>query len=496
MSAVRWWWRRWVKKGRERRGELHFSPLPGLICTGGGVFTNSPPLKKTPHQPPPPPHFSPSSLPLYTQNPHALKWTMASAAVRTASNAGVVESTRPGKKHATHSAQEEDEEEVDSAAAVLSEGMTKDVSADEPALALSIARAVHDLETLGYAVVPDVFGDAECTRIKHEMWSWMEKVTYSRVNRSSPFTWTAKCWPPNSRHIVQHYGVGHSRAAWLARTNLNVHRTFAALWGTDRLTVSYDGMNLWPAPEKVIEARGGRDEGYTATRWPMDSDWLHTDQSPYSPKRECIQAWATFEDVDGDDDATLKVIPGSHLIHEELCRKFNVRPLAPGDTGRADRRNWYKFTNAELCRIHGANWREKAVRVSAPRGSLVLWDSRTLHQGTAPRHGREVPRDRAVVYLCFAPEKNMTEAQRRKKRLAALALRTTSHWPCESKLFATRPNTYGKPMPPFHVQGGGRDDNDPVARKLCCLDAYGDEEGAGLLGWKHDRVPLLEFGQR
>ena len=45
-------------------------------------------------------------------------------------------------------------------------------------------------------------------------------------------------------------------------------------------------------------------------------------------------------------------------------------------------------------------------------------------------------------------------------------------------------------LPDFDVQTGGRDDNDPVVQKLCCMTPYGDK---GLLGWKKPQAPMLAF---
>ena len=349
-------------------------------------------------------------------------------------------------------------------------------------LADKVAVAALELKAQGYAVVEGVYTDAECARNKRAMWDWTSKTTQGRVKELDRNTCTGVKWPPHTHYIIQHLGVGHQQAAWNARTNKKAIEAFARLWGTDKLTSSFDGANLWPAPE-----------GVNGTRWPVDSTWMHVDQSPYNSDTECVQAWGTFEDVDGEWDATLMVVPGSHLLHKDLLKVNGCAPVHKA-TGKPDNNDWYKFTPEELNAILGKDWKtKKAVRVSAPKGSMVFWDSRTFHQGCAPVEGRPVKRDRAIVYLCYGPVKWMTEVQKKKKRDAATNERTTTHWPLKSKLFAPTPRTYGRILPAYDVQTGGRDDNDPTVRKLCCFDAYGS---TGLLGWTKEKTPLLDFKQR
>ena len=367
-----------------------------------------------------------------------------------------------------------------------SEGEVARVSGKTEAATVSsleekVAVAAEQLKTLGYGVVEGVFSDAECDRNKQAMWDWVVATSKGRVKQSDPKTCTSVNWPAHTHFIVQHFGVGHQPAAWNARTNKKAIEVFARLYGTDKLTTSFDGATLWPAPEDV-----------KGSRWPQDNTWMHVDQTPYSSNTECVQSWATFEDVDGESDATLMVVPGSHLLHKDLAKFHGCAP--EHKNGRPDNNDWFKFSQVQLELILGEKWKTtKTVRVSAPKGSMVFWDSRTFHQGCAPVEGRPVKRDRAIVYLCYGPVKWMTEVQKKKKRDAATNERTTTHWPLRSKLFAKTPRTYGRILPDYDVQTGGRDDKDPVVRKLCCFDAYGS---TGLLGWTMEKTPLMDFKQR
>ena len=59
---------------------------------------------------------------------------------------------------------------------------------------------------------------------------------------------------------------------------------------------------------------------------------------------------------------------------------------------------------------------------------------------------------RAVCYLCYQPRSLLPSTKAiekclKKKQKAFAELRTTSHWPLKSKLFAKHPRTYGGDMP-------------------------------------------------
>ena len=86
--------------------------------------------------------------------------------------------------------------------------------------------------------------------------------------------------------------------------------------------------------------------------------------------------------------------------------------------------------------------------VLAKAGSLIMWDSRTCHQGIEPRKEREnTDTIRCVVYTCFLPRSRSDTKNLEKKRTAFNEGRMTSHWPNDIKLFPKYPRSYGNPLP-------------------------------------------------
>ncbi len=136
-----------------------------------------------------------------------------------------------------------------------------------------------------------------------------------------------------------------------------------------------------------------------------------------------------------EGDATLLVVPGSHVYHQDFAKKFNL-------TEHKD--DWFKL-DAE--KGHVTFFTEEKnlepVRIMCKAGDLVLWDSRTIHAGCNPVKGRANPKLRCVGYVCYTPRAWATKKDLEKKQKAFQEGRTTSHWPHKVKLFGKRPRTYG-----------------------------------------------------
>ena len=126
---------------------------------------------------------------------------------------------------------------------------------------------------------------------------------------------------------------------------------------------------------------------------------------------------------------------GSNKYHAEFGTKYEI-------TNKSD---WYKLTDEEEEFFIEKGCSEQKIK--CPAGSLVLWDSRTIHCGTEAMRGREQPNFRLVVYTCYQPRTFASEKQLIKKKQAFNELRMTSHWPATVKLFGKKPQTYGKSIP-------------------------------------------------
>ena len=281
------------------------------------------------------------------------------------------------------------------------------------------------LQEYGVAIVPGVLDETECASMVSKVWDFFEHISQTwttPLNRSNKETWPQfyKLYPLHSM-LLQYWGVGHTQASWDVRQNPKVADIFAHLWNcrnADELLVSFDGMSLHLPPET------------TGRGWNRGNTWFHTDQSFTTPDFRCVQSFVTGLDIE-ENDATLAVFEGSHKYHQEFRDRFEV----------SDKSNWYKLTKEQ--EPFYAERECTPVRIRCPKGSLVLWDSRTIHCGVESNRGRANPKMRVVIYVCYLPRSLCSEANLKKKRKALEEMRATTHNPCAVKLFAKNPRTYG-----------------------------------------------------
>lgn len=285
---------------------------------------------------------------------------------------------------------------------------------------------MNDLAPKGFAVIPSILGDQECEKILDGFWDFFGNLTQEwekPISRHTPDSWSGfyDLFPMHSM-LFQHWGIGQSQFIWDVRQNPKIVKIFADLWNCkpEDLVVSFDGASFSMPPE-------------TTKRGWFRKTWFHSDQSYTRPAFECIQSWVTALDV-REGDATLSVLEGSHLLHDDFAKRFGVK----------DKKDWYKLNEEQL-----AWYKEQCPerRITCPKGSLILWDSRTIHCGVEPLKSRVQPNMRAIVYLCYMPRRGMTPKMIEKKKKAFQEKRMTTHWPTKTKLFPKEPRTYGKPLP-------------------------------------------------
>jgi ectoine hydroxylase-related dioxygenase (phytanoyl-CoA dioxygenase family) len=288
------------------------------------------------------------------------------------------------------------------------------------------------LNTYGVATLPNILSEDECIALRTAMWSEVSYVTKGRFNIDDPKTWREfyNFYPLHSM-LIQHWSLGHSLPVWDVRQNERVAEVFAKLWKVSKedLVVSFDGLSMHLPPEQ------------TKKGWYRGNTWLHTDQSPQKVGFHCVQALINLYPV-RKGDVTLSLLEGSHKYHQSFFEHI----------GKEDEKDdWYKMDKEEYeyflekgCERH---------HVEADIGSMVLWDSRTMHQGMEPLKDREGENMRMVFYVCMMPRSQTTPAILKKRKKAFEELRIVNHWANKPKLFPKQPRTYGNPLPdlnPIH----------------------------------------------
>ena len=288
------------------------------------------------------------------------------------------------------------------------------------------------LDKYGVAIIPEVLDENECSKMLDEIWTYFEYIT---KNWETPITRNnSKSWReiysllPLHSMLFQHWNIGHSQACWNVRQNPKILDIYSNFWNCkkEELLVSFDGLSFNVPPE--ITNRG----------WNKNNIWLHSDQSFACNDFQCIQGWVTALDVN-EDDATLSILEESHKYHKEFGSNFNIK----------SKKNWHKLTDNEKQFYYDRGCLYKKIK--CPKGSLVVWDSRTIHCGVEANKHRKNANFRAIIYICYMPRKMSTEKQLEKKREAFNNMRLTSHWPCKIKLFPKNPRDYGNGLPTINL---------------------------------------------
>lgn len=280
------------------------------------------------------------------------------------------------------------------------------------------------LDNYGVAIIPSVLDNEECSQMVSGLWDYFEHISQKwelPISRDNTYTFRQiyNLYPLHSM-LFQHYNIGHAQVCWDLRQKEKIVDIFKHFWDDDELLTSFDGVSFNMPPEK------------TNRGWYRGNTWFHTDQSYMRPDFECVQSWVTGLDVN-PGDATLTFMESSNKYHQEFKETFGI----------TDKKDWQKLTreHEQFYRDRGCEYK----RMACPKGSIVFWDSRTIHCGCEALRERSEPNFRAVVYLCYTPKSLCTPALLKKKQKAFNDLRTTSHWPHKPKLFSKKPRTYGGP---------------------------------------------------
>ena len=280
----------------------------------------------------------------------------------------------------------------------------------------------------GVAIIPNILNEEECNNMNEGMWNTLELLTSKfdiPIDRNNKDTWIEmrKLYPKHSM-LIQNFSIGHAQYIWDIRQNKKVIDVFSNIWKckNEDLLVSFDAVSYHLPPE------------ITKLGWYRGNDWFHTDQSHIDSEFKIVQSWITGYDVN-EYDATISILEGSNNYHKDFQENFKL----------VNKKDWYKLNKDEL----DYYIKEKLClpkRIKCPKGSMVLWDSRTIHCGTEALKSRKIPNFRNIVYLCYEPRSKITSKNLLKKQNALENMRMTSHWPCKVKLFPKLPRTYGGPI--------------------------------------------------
>ncbi len=294
---------------------------------------------------------------------------------------------------------------------------------------------LEHLRNRGWAVVP-IEGWPE--NMPKRFFDWIERYSEA-FDRYDPDTWTKANLPFSLHGIMKHY-LGHTD--WIWEVRLLAAPYFAQLWEVpvEDLITSFDGACFMPV-----------------TNNSKAKQWIHCDQPRAVRGFTSVQGVVNYRDC-GPEDGGLLVCEDSHLIHDEYMDQNESEGLVWGPA-----------------RLDGSLLSTKRIlKVCAPAGSLILFDSRMFHSNIHPRgdttDAAQVPRYRMASYVSMVPRDRLNAAELKKHIQIYETGRMTGH-NCYGPWFqmvAKHPHTHGSECitPEIEIEEAV----DPLMRRLIGYD--------------------------
>jgi len=219
--------------------------------------------------------------------------------------------------------------------------------------------------------------------------------------------------------------------------------------------------------------------GNTFYNTPEDC-WFHIDQSNMRKGLHAYQGAVYLEETT-EQDYCFRVIDGFPKYHQDLFETFKKART------EANVKDFYILPPEHIEWYKSKGLKEKKIPV--PKGGMVLWDSRTIHDNVKPEEGRlHAGRWRYVVFVCMTPAHWARKKDLDLKSEAYQKMLSTAHWPSQGvKLFSsTSEALLSMNLPQIEMIDKQPDiAKSEEVRRLVGLDKYDFEDGRpNDLGWQ------------
>ena len=256
--------------------------------------------------------------------------------------------------------------------------------------------------------------------------------------RHDPSTWTPSNVPPNLHGIMKHYC---GQLDWQWRLRELCYPPFSELYGDDDLLAAFDGF-CFLRPLELSGRSGPRETADEQPAGPAVSgykQWLHLDQDRLHELSDghepgvlsCAQGLVTLSES-GPEDGGLVLVEKSHLAFAGYLERHALAGF--GEWLLVD------MEDEVLSELD-------VIKVCAPAGHLVLWDSRVVHANCPPR-GQSTPRPRICAYVSMQPRSHASKKDLARRLAMFEGCRQTGHWVAGHALKDTgrHPYTRGAPI--------------------------------------------------
>ena len=215
----------------------------------------------------------------------------------------------------------------------------------------NINNIINFLDEYGVVVISDIIDNKEIEETIEGIWQHDELISRG-VKRDDKDTW-GRNWPQDGlierKGWISSYDDMKCLQSWKNRFNKNIINIFENIWKNAK------GENV---DLRVKLDRYGVMRPIINSKWKTDEGWLHTDQNPVTEKDLIkFQGILTLSNSNENNGGFI-CIPKFHKEWINYC-----------ETNRPDK-DVCPFTN---------NNDERAEKITAKAGSLIIWDSRLPH---------------------------------------------------------------------------------------------------------------------
>ena len=274
---------------------------------------------------------------------------------------------------------------------------------------------LKDLEELGYCVIPQILPLSETEQLYQRVWHEYIEKAWPDCKMDDRSNWK-ETFPMHNLHGIFAGPAGQTQVMWDLRQDFRIVDAFARIWNTTDLIVSMDGLSImcppeiregcfepWPHVDQMtLKRRDNVAHNNSAPSNFVSESLLRT--KPYT-----IQGQFLFEDS-FEGDGGFYCIPKSHLRFDEFAPQLEIlKAMEVPDERRKARNDYLQDFFGNGTDENGNPYCMK--HIVAPRGSLILWDSRTIHWNQHPSKDRphsDNPKVRMVGYLCYVPKARLT----------------------------------------------------------------------------------------
>lgn len=247
------------------------------------------------------------------------------------------------------------------------------------------------LDKYGVAILENYFTGQYADEVFDSVKKWLIDLDIGLTNDKS--TWLNKNLPLGPRYGMHQSIISNAPKMWELRENF--YSIFQSILGEDNLLTSIDGASFFP----------------TKFSPKNKADWAHIDQT-ISSDFMCYQA----QFIASDTDAIFVCTPKSHKAHAKIIKKFKIE----------SKDNWYKFTDNDVNHLQNLFGENYQVPIHAKKGSVILWDSRTIHSAKYPNYSED--KWRAVFYISMRSKTSYAVENINTIQRAVLTGKTTNHW--------------------------------------------------------------------